>query len=560
MEDVGACQEEADFLALPDEIWTRILRFVDPEDLLALDDVSPRFASVTSDREVVGKVRFGAETLSDEVLGRFVRAPRAAAISELDLTNCVLPYSATVEQALGRCANLTALRCVNCRLSSRALFSLVLSRLPKLELLHWSLLGCRDGRDEATPALQVLDGNNNRRMSSIRSMYVELVESSIHVHTLCRLLPRCPHLRTLHVHVLGSCDDCTSGAPTAYGDRPLTELESFTYTTDAARGRCPYASRSAFIESRELWHLLLGSDEPLVQACVHLSELLPACDPSPAESMRQLCVTVDEPYHLSAAAARTDRWSSLDSLTLLSPLPLNRPTFPPGVGALYEAPLRSLFSACQALRELNLSRFHFTPDLSCCAVLAACLRHLRALSLPACALADPNSLEDSVPGQLRLAHLGRRGLCCYAQGLGTVLAAHAASLRVLKMEHAALMLGSHLLLDQLTKASSLELLCLTTNAQLPPSDRRQLLDTLLPRLPRLQALHVHAPGLRPLTQRPPRPRIHFDGSNGENASPSIVFTNELSILCRASNFIGLAKPYNRQPQPMVGEEVVALKG
>lgn len=648
MEDVGACQEEADFLALPDEIWTRILRFVDPEDLLALDDVSPRFASVTSDREVVGKVRFGAETLSDEVLGRFVRAPRAAAISELDLTNCVLPYSATVEQALGRCANLTALRCVNCRLSSRALFSLVLSRLPKLELLHWSLLGCRDGRDEATPALQVLDGNNNRRMSSIRSMYVELVESSIHVHTLCRLLPRCPHLRTLHVHVLGSCDDCTSGAPTAYGDRPLTELESFTYTTDAARGRCPYASRSAFIESRELWHLLLGSDEPLVQAfrgyatlcnnvalrlrprksrsCVHLSELLPACDPSPAESMRQLCVTVDEPYHLSAAAARTDRWSSLDSLTLLSPLPLNRPTFPPGVGALYEAPLRSLFSACQALRELNLSRFHFTPDLSCCAVLAACLRHLRALSLPACALADPNSLEDLSRGkfalqeldvrgsattahsvcavcsdprtcdasslaplsrlgplrrltlcglsnvhsvsflggcrvrELRLAHLGRRGLCCYAQGLGTVLAAHAASLRVLKMEHAALMLGSHLLLDQLTKASSLELLCLTTNAQLPPSDRRQLLDTLLPRLPRLQALHVHAPGLRPLTQRPPRPRIHFDGSNGENASPSVVFTNELSILCRASNFIGLAKPYNRQPQPMVGEEVVALKG
>lgn len=634
------CEPSCDFLRLPDEIWTRILKYVYPEDLLALTDASTRFESITSDRSVVGTVRFHAETISDSTLSRFLRAPRAAAISEVDLTNCVLPPSNTVEQGLGRCVNLTALRCVNCRLSSRALFTLVLTRLPKLQLLHWSLLGCRDGRDEMGPALLVLDGNNNRRTSGLRSMYLELVESSVHVHTLCRLLPRLPHLRDLHVHVLGtsSCEGCSPGVPTAYGDRPLVELERFTYTTDATRGRCPYASRSAFIESRELWHLLLGSDEPLVQefrryaalcnnvvlrlrprklrSCVYLSELLPvAGQQSPADGMTQMCVTVDVPEQLSAAAARSERWSSLDGLTLLSPLPLNRPTFPTGVGAKFEGPLKALLAACSALTELNLSRFHFTPDLSCCALVAS-LCNLRALSLPACALAEPNSLEDLARGpltlheldirgattahsvcavcsdprtcsasslvplsrlgplrrltlwglsnvhsvmflqdcrvrELRLAHLGRRGLCCYAQGLGAVLDAQSGCLRVLKLEHSALTLSSEMLHDQLTKAASLELLCLTSSAPLRPSEQQLLVATMLRRLPRLRALHVHAPGVRPLQRRlPGQPRMHLDGTNGDSANPSIVFTNELSVLCRASNFIGLAKPRNRDPQAL----------
>ncbi|KAL1430203.1 hypothetical protein MTO96_015269 [Rhipicephalus appendiculatus] len=544
---------------LPNELWVRILSYMDPETMLAAAEAWPRLADLTCNRSVVGTVRFSAETLSEDTLSRFLRAPRAAAISTLDLTNCVLPSSNVVEQGLARCVNLTTLRCVNCRLSSRALFQLVLTRLAKLETLHWSLLGCRDGGNEMGPALNVLDGGKySRRTTAVRSMYVELVESAVHVHALSRFLPRCPHLRDLHVHVLGvsSCEGCSPGAPTAYGDRPLTELERFTYTTDAVRGRCPYASRSAFIESRELWHLLLGDDEPLVQAfrgyatlcnnvalrvrprksrsCVHLSELLVPAGDGVADAMPRMCVTVDEPGQLSAAAvARADRWSSLEALTLLSPLPLNRPTFPPGVGALYEAPLKSLLAACTALRELNLSRFHFTPDLSCCALLASsCPRHLTALSLPACALAEPNSLEDlarapfslqelDIRGsattahsvcavcsdpphvlriflancrvrELRLSNLGRRGLCCYVQGLGTVLTARAADLRVLKMEHNALTLSSKLLLHQFTKASSLEMLCLTSSAQLRPIDQQQLLDALVPQLPKLRVLHVHA--------------------------------------------------------------------
>lgn len=643
--------EECYFSSLPNELWVRILSCMDPETILAVAEAWPYLTELTSNRSVVGTVRFSAET-EEDTLSRFLRAPRAAAISTLDLTNCVLPHSSAVEQALARCVNLTTLRCVNCRLSSRALFQLVLTRLQKLELLHWSLLGCREGRDEMGPALVVLDGKYSRRTTAIRSMYVELVESAVHVHTLCRFLPRCPHLRDLHVHVLGAsnCEGCSPAVPMAYGDRPLVELERFTYTTDAARGRCPYASRSAFIESRELWHLLLGDDEPLVQAfrgyatlcnnvalrlrprksrnCVHLSELLvPAGDELANDAMPQMCVTVDEPDQLSAAA-RADRWSSLVALTLLTPLPLNRPTFPAGIGALYETPLKTLMTACTALRELNLSRFHFTPDLSCCALLAsACPRHLKALSLPACALAEPNSLEDLARApfalqeldircsgttahsvcavcsdartcgdsslaplallgplrrltlyglnnvnslmflagcrvrELRLSRLGRRGLCCYTPGLGTVLAAQAADLRVLKMEHSALTLSSDLLLDQITKASSLEMLCLTSGAPMRPADQQKLLDTLVPRLPKLRTLHVHAPNLRPLPRNHLcQPRIYFEGSNfdnanGDHANPAVVFTNELSILCRASNFIGLTKPYNRDPKPMETEVV-----
>lgn len=628
------------FSLLPNELWVRILSYMDPETMLAAAAAWPPLADLTCNRSVVGTVRFSAETLSEDTLSRFLRAPRAAAISTLDLTNCALPSSNVVEQGLARCVNLATLRCVNCRLSSRALFQLVLTRLQKLETLHWSLLGCRGGGDEMGPALNVLDGGKfSRRTTAVRFMYVELVESAVHVHALSRFLPRCPRLRDLHVHVLGvsSCEACSPGAPTAYGDRPLAELERFTYTTDAVRGRCPYASRSAFIESRELWHLLLGDDEPLVQAfrgyatlcnnvalrvrprksrsCVHLSELL--AGDGVADAMPRMCVTVDEPAQLSAAAG-ADRWSSLEALTLLSPLPLNRPTFPPGVGAPYEAPLKSLLAACSALRELNLSRFHFTPDLSCCALLASsCPRHLKALSLPACALAEPNSLEDlarapfalrelDIRGsattahsvcavcsdprtccesslaplaalgplrrltlcglsnvhsiqflancrmrELRLSHLGRRGLCCYVQGLGTVLAARAADLRLLKMEHNALTLSSKLLLHQFTKATSLEMLCLTSSAQLRPIEQQQLLDTLVPQLPKLRVLHVHAPNLRPFSHLAPgQPRICFDSSNSDKVNPTIVFTNELSILCRACNFIGLSKPHNRDPEPL----------
>lgn len=610
-----------DVLSLPDEIWTQVLRYLLPEDLLALECVASRFVRLTQDRAVLRTVRF-RRPLDDGQMRRFFVASRGSALTQLDLTNCGWARGTLLEQCLGRCVNLRVLKLLNCRLTLLALVGLLENRLTKLEELEWSLV-CGDSA--MLQALRKL-GKGEAVSLTLRKVYVELQDSESHVNLLGRLLSLCVALRDVHVHVYANSmhgGDLRNGN----GCDPLSALETVTYTTDAVRGRCPYASRSALIESPLLWTVLLGGDEELVHAfrvyatlwgnvtlrlrprrarsCVHMSELL---EPTkrPCEGLGQLCTALESPAQMSQALKGPD-WAHLDALTLVRTL-----TSSPG-GLEFRAPLAQMLGICSKLSELNLSRFHFAPDLDCCALLGASGLRLRALALPACALAagslallTPLGLREldvraSVPtahsacvacrdprmrdplgslallgpldrltlcdvasvqslaflwgcrvAELRLSGLGRRGLCFYPQGLGQLLQNNDA-LRSLKLEHPALALSSKLLWDSLGQASGLRRLCLSSAA---PRETPQPAAVLrcLGRLPALEALHIHQDGPTPrslhkllrdaLESRGPRIDLGF----GEDTFPC-----ERSVLCHCCNFIGLAKPRNRQPMVEGGD-------
>lgn len=609
-----------DVLSLPDEIWAHVLRYLRPEDLLALECVASRFARLTHDRDVLRTVRF-RRPLDDGPVRRFFAAPRAAALAQLDLTNCGWLKGALVEQCVGRCVNLRVLKLLNCRLTLLALVGLLEMRLTKLEELEWSLV-CSDSA--LVPALRKLNTGGHTLSASLRKMYVELLEGVFHVDLLGRLLSRCVALRDVHLHVHGSTQTGFDGVPLDSARyAPLDQLETVTYTTDAVRGRCPYASRSALIESPQLWTVLLGGDEELVHAfrvyatlwgnvtlrlrpwrarsCVHMSELLePSRERSPCDGLPQLCTALESPAQLSQAL-RGPFWDRLDALTLVSTMSSS-----PG-GLDFGRPLAQLLGACGRLTELNLSRFHFAADLDCCALLGASGLRLRALALPACALAggslarltslglreldvrasvptahsaclacrDPRMPDPLGPlallgpldrltlcdlasvqtlaflggckvAELRLSGLGRRGLCSYPQGLGQLLQTNDA-LRSLKLEHPALALSSQLLWDSLGQAPWLRRLCLASTA---PRETPQPAVVLrcLGRLSALEALHIHQDG------PPPRTLLKvLKGSLGAGG-PRIdlgfgdeTFPCERSVLCHSCNFIGLAKPRNRQP-------------
>lgn len=632
--------ERVDFLALPDEIWTRVLTYLGPEDLLSMELACSRFVRLTFDKCVLRRVKFRSECRMDlPAVRSFFSNARPAAISMLDLTNCVWLPSTLLEQCIGRCLNLVTLKIVNCRLSVLSLHKL-LGRLKSLESIEWSLFSAAQ---TSLSTIEKLDQRGYLPIFQPSSMYVELLESTAHVDILLRILPCCTSLKSLHLHVVGTSIVDYNHVPTPRNISNLDKLEFFTYTTDIVRGRCPYATRSPVIESTDLWRLIFGKARELMHtfcmkatvcgnvtmrirsppacSCVQLSDML--CGVTNCSQLKQVCITVELPTNL-VRAAQLDHWEHVHELTFLSPVPISQPTFPPGIDLSYGNYLLSLLNHCQNLRELNMTRFHFSADFNCCKVLAqSSLHHLAVLALPACALmcpagessplecfprtqlteldirrsiptahsicsscSDPHTCvpEDLVPvakmytlrrltlcnlgnvntlsflkgcqvQELRISNLGRKGLCPYNNGLAECLRENK-RLASIKLDHPVLPLGSRLLWDALGHATGLTRVCLTSFSQNDVLDAGIVFVTIA-RLPKLTALHVHteAVGLKSFSGklrealrhsgREASFRLHVDAAERLDLDPDTIFSSEQSMLCRTSNFVGLAKPRNR---------------
>ncbi|XP_064489716.1 uncharacterized protein LOC135401316 [Ornithodoros turicata] len=631
--------EDVDFLALPDEIWSRVLICLEPEDLLSIESVSSRFTRLTFDKTILRRVKFRSGHHMDlPDVRRFFRDTRPLAITVLDFTNCVWLPSSLLEQCIGRCLNLVALKIVNCRLSVLSVYK-ILVRLKSLESLEWSLFSVAQ---TSVSTIQKLDMRGPLPVCNLRDMYVELLESTVHVDVLLRILPRCKSLRSLHLHVVGTSivDYTHLPVPNPLGN--LDRLEFFTYTTDIVRGRCPYARRSPVIESADLWRIVFGKARELMQtfcvkatvcgnvtmrlktphacSCVQLSDILRGV--TSCSELKQVCVTVECPTYL-VRAAQLEHWEHVQELAFLSPVPIDQPTFPPGIDLSYGHFFLSLLNRCRNLRELNMTRFHFSAGFNCCKVVAESgLRHLAVLALPACALmssggpsplecfsashlteldirrsvptahsicsscSDPHTCvsEDLVPvakmksllrltlcnlgnvntltflkgcqvQELRISNLGRKGLCPYNNGLADTLRENK-RLASIKLDHPVLPLGSRLLWDALSHAVGLRRVCLMSSSHNDVLDRA-LVFGAINKLAKLTSLHIHtnAVGVKSfngmlrevlrLSGRESQFRLHVDSADKLDLDPDTIFSSEQSTLCRTSNFVGFAKPRNR---------------
>lgn len=154
------------------------------------------------------------------------------AVSELDLTNCILLEAAKLTSHIAECSCLTSLRCLGCGFKPTEIMSL-LWRLRLLVEVEFSLML----RSDVEAELQRIGDaaaqhGGDPRASGLRRMCVEVADD--HIKFLPVLLHHCPYLHSLHVHF--SCGILLNALRQCH-DVVLAEdvsVETFTFTSEVS--------------------------------------------------------------------------------------------------------------------------------------------------------------------------------------------------------------------------------------------------------------------------------------------------------------------------------------
>lgn len=154
------------------------------------------------------------------------------AVSELDLTNCILLEAGKLTSLIAECSCLTSLRCLGCGFEPTEIISL-LWRLRLLVEVEFSLML----RSDVEAELQRIGDaaaqyGGDPRASGLRRMCVEVADD--HIKFLPVLLHHCPYLHNLHVHF--SCGNLLNALRQCH-DVVLAEdvsVETFTFTSEVS--------------------------------------------------------------------------------------------------------------------------------------------------------------------------------------------------------------------------------------------------------------------------------------------------------------------------------------
>ncbi|KAL1424461.1 hypothetical protein MTO96_020245 [Rhipicephalus appendiculatus] len=317
-------------------------------------------------------------------------------IRDLDLTNCILHEPNELRQHIDTYVELRTLRCVACALRPADLLRLILERLRCLVRVEFSLVAYTGVFTEIRDVREIASQMPNALAVSLRSMYVE-VGGSPNFKILRALLEFCPNLVDLHVHfVRGAFWDALLEGRGILEERALLDIFKFTSEVPAAIQREPalpleYASCAAvcgsvtYQRSSDLWN------------CVHLRDLGTGTSRGRILPSQIIVVGVHIPelttQWIRRASCRHD-WTTVRELCLLLFPAEPSSIVYPQVGESYRASLRVFFrEVLQNIVELNISSFHFGPDLDLTEFLAeGILTLMVALSAPQCGLRHPSAL------------------------------------------------------------------------------------------------------------------------------------------------------------------------
>ncbi|KAL1483075.1 hypothetical protein MTO96_002145 [Rhipicephalus appendiculatus] len=324
---------------------------------------------------------------------------RPFAVGTLDLRNCIRLESYQVTENVLGCTQLQSLRCIACPLKFRHLLKLMTTSLRHLAELELSLVSEVDGmtrelciRDVAPMLKRNISGHGLHRL------YVEVACESNFVR-LSTLLSLCRLVKHVHVHfVRGSfwgailcCRDIVEH---------LRYLETFTFTSELPSYRQPDPTAPLdFVSCAAVCGNVSFEKSTGTWSCVRLRDLVVDCR-EPRILPVQLVVVVvnsdeDPVAEWIRVASLGHDWNNLRLLCLLlfaeEPSSFSYPT----AGIEYRESLRLFFStALKYLIELNISSFHFGPDLDFAEVLQyGSLELLHALSVSPCALCRPSALR-----------------------------------------------------------------------------------------------------------------------------------------------------------------------
>ncbi|XP_037522910.1 uncharacterized protein LOC119400060 [Rhipicephalus sanguineus] len=319
------------------------------------------------------------------------------AVGALDLTNCIRLESYQVTRNIDRCMLLQSLRCIACPLKVRDVLKLMMTSLPHLVELELSLV-CDSDATERTVCVHYMASKFIRAklVHGLRRLYVEVAYDGNFLH-LTALLSLCLYVEHVHVHLVrGSfwdallrCRDLIEG---------LRNLETFTFTSELPSCRRPDLTDPLdFVSSAAVCANVSYRKSTGTWSCVRLCDLAVECR-EPRILPFQLVVVVNSDENPAAewiVASLGNVWTKVRLLCLLlfpeGPSTSSYPT----AGISYRESLRLFF--CTALKyviELNISSFHFGPDLDFAELLQdGSLEHLCALSASPCGLRRPSALR-----------------------------------------------------------------------------------------------------------------------------------------------------------------------
>ncbi|KAL1483107.1 hypothetical protein MTO96_002177 [Rhipicephalus appendiculatus] len=514
----------------------------------------------------------------------------------LNLTNCIHLDTDEVIPIIKKCEFITSLRCLSCSIRPRALVTLILGHLRHLIRLELTLV-CETVEEVGDfPDKDVWV--NRCILPDLRSIYVELACGAGFL-LFAEILRESVNLNDLHVHFLrGSFQNAFMACKVLCEE--ASRLEKFTFTSEQPPYCRQLSSPLVLLNYVSVFANVVECRQPSgfmsFFAFHHLAEDCGKRRCMPNQTTAAVVHTEGESLaaELMREAFRGHDWSWVNRVCFIL-LPEDPSSLVyPLAGPAYRDSLLFFFAhTFRHLLELNISSFHFGPDLDVKELLQdatlAKLRHLAELDVryekkggavrcPCCEAdvpLDPDA-PTRVPGGtvgfrnrlVRLTLCGVRfpvGLhfieCCgptttvrlsgcakpsnerYTH-LAKVLSERSSPI-CLVLRHERLRIHDASLVAKLSSVRSLLYLCLLSTVAYPDEVAESCFLALSAALPRLRFLHFHYISLNGRDRN-----FTYMRSKGDSEDEGDLLRNAPCFqCCSTATFIGLAKPMNRDFVP-----------
>ncbi|KAK8788850.1 hypothetical protein V5799_021371 [Amblyomma americanum] len=214
-----------EYFFLPVDVWLSIVVYLDVETLQALQESDVAHRDVWHVPTLSRTLTLSRHSDASALLRHLQRCD-ARSVRTLRLTGCLMAVPQQVFLALSACVHLSELYCVNCILSPRHLFDMLITSLSCLVRLEWSLFNEQTYLDR----FDDIAASDNNVLPQLRRMYVEVDDDFATCDLFKRIRKRCVNLEHLHVHALHVKESATLAACKKLVNPDWT-LESFAYTS-----------------------------------------------------------------------------------------------------------------------------------------------------------------------------------------------------------------------------------------------------------------------------------------------------------------------------------------
>ncbi|KAH7944657.1 hypothetical protein HPB52_023066 [Rhipicephalus sanguineus] len=549
-------------------------------------------------------VRLRANEPASKLAERLRQAGGPLAVRDLDLTNC---FDVNVQQLvplITECKLLQHLRCAACNIPPSDVLMLVMQRLPHLIEVEFSCLVDGTIVGAEISRLAVMACTLGCSALKLQRVYVEIGQEH-NFRLLSIILRCCPNASSLHVHLV--CGEFHEAVRECH-----TLLETQTTTGHV---QCDPPSAFDFAVYAAVCANFTYRRSKNLRSCARLQELAEAgVEPRTLPFQTTLVAVEDQftPEWLRAASITHD-WRDVRQLCLVLFLPHLSNTFPAADGT-YRDCLREFSTQLRQLVELNVSSFHFGPAIDVTAFFqGGWMPFLQSLSAAPCGFRSVLTLQclatycpdfkeldvrcESRGSFYRCAgceseHLYVKGFHSFASpafrnGLARLTLtkvhdaaclsfleccrpvatlrlsccplkldyermsralAHSSDPSCLILQHRLLRLDDTALLENLHRFTDLQYLYLLLYTRLDERELPSSMTCILRSLPQLKCLHVHYEcDANPEVLR----TATWMRGPGGAMSDELVRGGRCFQSCSTATFIGLAKPLNRDFQPML---------